>query len=500
MESWVSATNTARASQPKWTTLQLANAGDNSQRYFDMGDGSILAQGYAPTKFSTSLRGTTNLTGITAIRLELLNDPNLPCDGPGRSFMGTSAVTEITMEAIDAKNPSNKQSVKFINATADFGNPERELESNFYDKSNKRRVTGPVDFAIDGNDDTAWGIDEGPGRRNVPRNAVFVAEKPFGFEGGTILNVSLKQNHGGWNSDDHMNNNLGRFRLSATTSADAEADPIPQPVQTALAVPREQRSAEQLAALFSYWRTTVPEFKPANDKIESIWRDWPTGSTALVLSKREKARDTRLLKRGDFLKPENPVTAGVPAFLHPLTDADNSKDRDRLTLARWLVDRRSPTTARVIVNRIWQAYFGTGLVSTSEDFGKQSESPSHPELLDWLAVEFMEPAVTLPGETTIRPWSLKHLHRLIANSALYRQSSRLTSELFERDPFNRLLARSPRQRVEGEVVRDIALSVSGLAESQKLGGPSASSSPAPGVSFYSACQLRSLYVDRGNRR
>lgn len=481
MDEWASATVTARALQPAWTTLQLANAGDNSQRYFDMGDGSILAQGYAPTKFSTSLRGTTNLTGIRAIRLELLNDPNLPCGGPGRSFMGTSALTEITIEVIDAANAANKQVVKFVKATADFGNSERELEANFYDKSNKRRVTGPVEFAIDGNDDTAWGIDAGPGRRNVPRNAVFIAEQPFGFEGGTILNVSLKQNHGGWNSDDHMNNNLGRFRLSATTSVDVAADPVPKAIQIALAVPREQRSADQVAAIFSYWRTTVPEFKPINEKIESIWREWPTGSTALVLASRDAPRDTRLLKRGDFLKPENPVTAGVPAFLHPLTDTDNANVRNRLTLARWLGDRRSPTTARVIVNRIWQAYFGTGLVSTSEDLGTQSESPSHPDLLDWLAVELMEPTVKLAGETGVRPWSLKHVHRLITDSALYRQSSQVTPELLERDPFNRLLARAPRLRVEGEVVRDIALSASGLLN-PKLGGPSIFS-PAPAFLF-----------------
>lgn len=479
--AWENQVRTSRDSQPAWTTLQLANAGDNSQRYFDMGDGSILAQGYAPTKFSTSLRGTTNLVGMTAIKIELLNDQNLPCGGPGRSFMGTCALSEITVEAVDPKNPANKQAVKFIKATADFANPERELEANYFDKSNKRRVTGPVSFAIDGNDDTAWGIDAGPGRRNVPRNAVFVAEQPFGFEGGTTLNVSLKQNHGGWNSDDHMNHNLGRFRLSATTAKSAEADPIPKLVQTALAVSPEQRSAQQKDAVFSYWRTTVPEWKSTNEKIEAIWKEWPVGSTSLVLARRDNPRDTRILKRGDFLKPQTPVTPGVPGFLHPLIDGQDAQEPNRLTLAKWFVDRRSPTTARVIVNRIWQAYFGTGLVSTSEDLGTQSEPPSHPELLDWLAVELMEPATLLPGETNVRPWSLKHLHRLITSSAFYRQSSRVTPQLLERDPFNRLLARAPRMRVEGEVVRDISLSASGLLNPQ-LGGPSIFS-PAPAFLF-----------------
>ena len=135
-------------------------------------------------------------------------------------------------------------------------------------------------------------------------------------------------------------------------------------------------------------------------------------------------------------------------------------------MRRSLTDRNSPTTARVIVNRIWQAYFGTGIVSTSEDFGVQCDPPSHPELLDWLAVELMD-----------HHWSLKHLHRVITLSATYRQSSHVTPELFERDQFNHLLARFPRLRVEGEIVRDIALAASGLLN-ERLGGE-AIFSPSP---------------------
>jgi Protein of unknown function (DUF1553) len=141
-----------------------------------------------------------------------------------------------------------------------------------------------------------------------------------------------------------------------------------------------------------------------------------------------------------------------------------------LTLANWLVDRRAPTTARVFVNRVWQAYFGTGIVATPEDFGLQGEKPSHPELLDWLAVELMESG-----------WSIKHLHRLIVHSAAYRQSSRVTPQLLEKDPQNRLLARGPRLRVDAEIVRDVALSASGLLE-PTLGGPSVFT-PAPPFLF-----------------
>ena len=137
-----------------------------------------------------------------------------------------------------------------------------------------------------------------------------------------------------------------------------------------------------------------------------------------------------------------------------------SNEPARLRFARWLVDRRSPTTARVAVNRVWQALFGVGIVDTAEDFGVRAADPSHPELLDWLAVEFME-----------RGWSTKQLLRTIVTSATYRQQSRVTPELLERDPANRLLARGPRFRAEAEVVRDVALSASGLLN-RKLGGPS----------------------------
>jgi mono/diheme cytochrome c family protein len=456
------------SAQPKWEVVRLTNLGDNSQRYIEQPDDSILCQGYAPTKFSTDMRAMPTLKKITGFRLELLNDPNLPCNGPGRSFMGTCALSEFKVDAGDAKDTKTKKAVKLIKATADYGNPERELERNFDDKSKKRRVTGPVDYAIDGKDDTAWGIDAGPGRRNVPRNAVFVPDMPVNFENGVVLDFHLKQMHGGWNSDDHMNNNLGRFRLSVTDSPDPVADPLPAGVRQILAISKEKRSPAQVAAVFSYWRTTVPEWKIENDRIEDLWKQWPVGSTQLTLKVRDHGRTTAILKRGDFLKPTKPVAAGTPAFLHPLEDPN--ADGSRLTLANWLVDRKSPTTARVFVNRVWQEYFGTGIVSTPEDFGLRSDPPSHPELLEWLAVEFMDSG-----------WSIKHLHRLIVNSATYRQSSKVTPEMYTRDQFNRLLARGPRLRVDGEIVRDISLEASGLLN-PKVGGPSLFS-PAPAFLF-----------------
>jgi hypothetical protein len=167
----------------------------------------------------------------------------------------------------------------------------------------------------------------------------------------------------------------------------------------------------------------------------------------------------------------------VPAFLDPPGEPSVPAS-SRLAFAKWLVDKRSPTTARAVVNRLWQTYFGIGIVNTPEDFGMQSEPPSHPELLDWLACELMQP--TWKSESAA-PWSLKHIHRLIVGSAAYRQSSKVTPELYTRDPYNRLVARGPRLRVESEIVRDIALSASGLLN-PKIGGP-AIFSPAPEFLF-----------------
>jgi hypothetical protein len=324
-----------------------------------------------------------------------------------------------------------------------------------------------VSFALDGDDSTAWGIDAGPGRRNVPRVAIFIPEKPIELGEGGTLHFNLKQMHGGWNSDDNMNNNLGRFRLSVTDAKVPDGVPISPLVRDALAIPVAKRSPAQAATVFAAWRATVADFQELNDKIEGLLKEWPEGATSLVSQKRDDPRDTHILKRGNFLRPGEKVDAGTPQFLHALPkDADGS----RLSLAKWLVDKKSPTTARAIVNRVWQAYFGLGLMHTPEEFGTQGEKPTHPELLDWLAVEFME-----------KDWSFKKLHKLIVTSATYKQASKVTPELLKADPDNKLLARGARFRVEGEIVRDLALSASGLLN-PKIGGPSVFT-PAPEFLF-----------------
>ncbi len=458
------------AASPDWVIVrpEVDEESTGGQKYIPMEDGSFLAEGYAPTKHTVEMTVKTTIAPIRAVRLELLNDPNLPMGGPGRSIKGTGALTEIRIEAAPADGKGKAVDFKIASATADVNPPETPLDAIFDDRSRRRRVTGPVAMAIDGKDETAWGIDIGPGERNQPRNAVFVLAKPIEFPGGAIVTFNLKQNHGGWNSDDNQNHNLGRFRLSVTTAGDAKADAIPAEVRGILAIKMDHRSPEQVARVFRYWRTTVPEYTGANNWIESLERQHPEGTSQLVLRERDKKpRVTHMLQRGDFLKPGKAVVPGVPAFLGGLQAAGS---QTRLTFAKWLASRDSPTTARSLVNRVWQAYFGTGIVATSEDLGVQCEPPTHPELLDWLAVEFMESG-----------WSLKHLHRLITNSATYRQSSRVTGPMLQRDPYNRLLARGPRFRVDAEIVRDIALSASGLLDS-KIGGPSMCP-PAPAFLF-----------------
>lgn len=481
MKAWE---DKVKTDQPNWQIVQPAvdDISTGGAKYLPLKDGSFLQQGYAPTKHRVKLTIKTDVQNITAFRLELLNDPNLPANGPGRSILGTGALTEFEVEAAPVSDPKKITKVKFSRATADINLPEKEILAIYADKSNRRRVEGPIEFAIDGNDDTAWGHDAGPVLRNLPRKAVFVANNPISNESGTILTFYVKQNHGGWNSDDNQNNNLGRIRLSFTTTANAVADPLPANVRELITnVPRERRSKAQVEAIFSYWRTTVNAWQRENEMIAKLWQTHPAGSTQLVLNERGEMRPTFTLKRGDFLRPDKEIQAGVPAFLNPLPA---NAPANRLTFAKWLVDRQAPTTARSMVNRVWQTYFGTGLVASSEDLGKQAEAPSHPELLDWLAVEFMEPSIADCGlqiadsrnrlTTNCPPptaWSLKHLHRLIVNSATYRQASNVTPQLAEKDLYNRLLARGPRFRVDGEIVRDIALATSGLLNTH-IGGPS----------------------------
>jgi hypothetical protein len=212
--------------------------------------------------------------------------------------------------------------------------------------------------------------------------------------------------------------------------------------------------------------------KDLEKKIATLQKEMPIIPTTLVLQERKKPRDTYVMLGGDFLRKGAAVAPGVPRVLPSLAKKDRPT---RLDLARWLVDGRNPLTARVAVNRLWQQYFGLGLVETENDFGKQGTPPSHPKLLDWLAAEFMapspQPSPPPGGEGRVRGWSMKTMHWLIVRSATYRQSSRNRPELATIDARNRLLARQNRLRLDAEVVRDVALASSGLL-TRTINGPS----------------------------
>jgi hypothetical protein len=184
------------------------------------------------------------------------------------------------------------------------------------------------------------------------------------------------------------------------------------------------------------------------------------GHTTLVLAERtENLRQSMIYLQGDYTRPSETVQPAVPQILHPL-QIDEDRPPTRLDLARWIVDPDNPLTARVIVNRIWQQYFGRGIVETENDFGSQGIQPTHPELLDYLATEFIAAG-----------WSMKRMHRLIVTSATYQQSSHARPELHIIDPYNKLYARQNRKRLEAEIVRDVALASSGLLH-PRIGGPS----------------------------
>jgi hypothetical protein len=236
----------------------------------------------------------------------------------------------------------------------------------------------------------------------------------------------------------------------SSTSESGEMLPLPNPEQ--------QKALDEIKALEAV-KVESEELKGVKGQLaEAKKKLLAEVPKTLVMKDLPQPRETHVMVRGNFLSLAEKVTPGVPAVLHALPADERPKNR--LTLARWLVSPENPLTARVAANRMWEQFFGRGLVETSEDFGTRGTPPSHPELFDWLATEFIA-----------RRWSMKQMHRLIVTSATYRQTAVASAEMLERDPYNRLLARGPRSRLEAEMVRDHALAVAGLL-SRKTGGPS----------------------------
>jgi hypothetical protein len=263
-----------------------------------------------------------------------------------------------------------------------------------------------------------------------------------------------------------------RIFNEALSADDAALVATPEHVHEIAALAPASRSHGQASKLRSYFLAAVapPAIRQAHDRLTALRRErvrfLESVPTTMVMEEMTRPRDTFVLIRGEYDKKGAKVSAGVPASLPALA---KGAPNNRLGFARWLVDPANPLTARVAVNRFWQMYFGTGLVKTVEDFGSQGEWPSHPELLDWLATEFVRSG-----------WDAKAIQRLIVTSATYRQSSRVDKTLLERDPDNRLLARGPRFRLSAGAIRDQALAVSGLLV-ERLGGPSVKPYQPPGL-------------------
>jgi hypothetical protein len=256
------------------------------------------------------------------------------------------------------------------------------------------------------------------------------------------------------------------------TEDEAQVLATAEPVGELRSIPLERRTPGQSSKLRACFLELAASaaIREVWNRVEALRRERllmvEAFPTTMVMQEMPVPRDTFVLIRGEYDKPGEMVAPGVPVSLHPLPQGAPA---NRIGLARWLVDRSNPLTARVAVNRMWQMVFGTGLVKTVDDFGAQGEWPSHPELLDWLAVEFMSPPVSNEGKNAA--WDVKALLRLIVTSATYQQSSRCSPALQQRDPDNRLFARGPRMRLSAEMVRDQALYAGGLLV-ERLGGPS----------------------------
>lgn len=407
-------------------------------------DGSLLVTGPNPATDVYTLTFAAPLKSVTGIRLEALPHESFAGMGPGRSVNGNIVMTNVSVALKDAKGET---SVRIKNAAADFS------QKDF-----------PISYAIDTNPQTGWAIYPNVGKTTT---AFFALEKPIS---GSEIKITL--------AFESMfgQHQLGRFRLAVSAAADPLGKSvIPPGIASLLKVPDEKRNEAQKAELRSFYRLQIsPDLSAIRGEIAKLQQEKVAIEkaipTTMVMQDMPAPRDTFLLLRGEYDRKGEKVKAGLPSFLPPL-----AKDApvNRLGLAKWLVDPSHPLTARVTVNRYWQMFFGTGLVKTSEDFGSQSEPPSHPELLDWLAVQFMQPTFSPASEKRPKAWSVQELVRLIVTSSTYRQSSRMTKDLHARDPENRLLARGPRFRLQAELIRDQALAISGLLNPE-IGGKSVS--------------------------
>ena len=411
-----------------WDTLTPDHMETNLPKLELLDDSSIFSSGDVTKRDVFRLKFTLDpAKPLAALSLEVLPDERLPAGGPGRCYYegrrGDFFLSEF-IATIDGKP------VKFADASHTFG--KISIGSG---KAHAKNV-------FDGKGSTGWSASGREGQRN--QLVLNLADKVSGRE----LEIEMI-------FERHFVASLGRFRISATSMPGAKAQVMPIDVQTSLA--GKDANAAIRDRLLKHFLSVAPELKTARTKIEQARKQIPKPSNTLVMLERprDNPRKTHRHHRGEYLSAKEEVSPGVPDIFRP---PSKKTPGNRLEFARWLVSDGNPLVGRVTVNRAWRAFFGHGLMRTSGDFGTQSDPPTHPQLLDWLAVEFVE-----------QGWSLKKLHRMIVMSATYRQRSTLTADLLKDDPSNRLLARGPRFRVDAEMVRDMMLKASGLLSAKMYG-------------------------------
>lgn len=420
--------------------LELRSAGGATFRRSE--DGSWFVEGKLPPKDTYEFETLVPADKLGGIRLELLSDTSLPAGGFSRSGNGNVVVTKIEAE-IEPPGDAKVIPVELVRAEASY-------EQNGWPASSVLQLKGEKG--------KGWAIDGHDPEKRMPRQIAVFPAKPMTMPENARLVVRIRQEA----LDGHS---FGRFRLAFSgddpSMLGVDGSKLPQAVKDAIAVEPAKRSPQQKAEIAKFYRANVDgpirRAEAARDAAKKSVESFKDSLPSAMVMKEGAVREAFVLNRGEYDKRGEKVTAALPAFLPQLPEGTKP---DRLALAKWLVSRDHPLTSRVWVNRMWERLFGTGLSKTSENLGSQAEYPSHPELLDWLAAEFMESG-----------WDMKRFVKLVVTSAVYRQNATVTPEKLAQDPANRLLARAPRIRLPGEAVRDAALAASGLLV-PTIGGPS----------------------------
>lgn len=454
--AWETAYRDMMATPADWTILQPEQYSSTRSASFEkLEDNSLLISGTNANQDVYEISGTITAPCVTAFRLEGLTHPSLTEGGAGRSSNSNVVLTEIEIEVAPVASGADAsggtgpawQPVKLAKAWADHEQPDGDFK---------------IDKAIDGKPETGWAIDGH--RRRENRTAIFLFETPLSAPNG--LRVRVRLHH----ESVYAQHQFGRVRL-ATTEAEHipqfSAGEVPADIAKIIEVDAAKRDEKQTSTLRDHYRNTVTndsEIKAAREELATTKKCKEDLEASLPISliwrDAGKLKPAHILLRGAYDKRGDEVFRNTPAALPPLSGIAAGSTPTRLDLAKWLLSPEHPLTSRVIVNRFWQQFFGVGLVETAEDFGSQGTPPSHPELLDWLAVDFRESG-----------WDVKRFQKAIVMSATYRQSATAVAADAGVNSRNRLLAHGPRFRLEGEVVRDIALSASGLLV-PTLGGPS----------------------------